>query len=198
MYKMYTNFKYNAVIVLIGIIINYIFTYIIFIAKIPFLFMDTVGTILTAVILGPIYGAIVGILSNLILSIFLSHSHLYFAIINALIGIIVGIIVRVFKFNIISVIVSGIVIGILSTIIGVPISIMISEGLTCGGLDNFINLLLDQGHDIKEAVFTASMLSNIIDKVISCIIVYIAVKKIKFFNKYPIMNKEDSDNNDDE
>ena len=67
--------------------------------KIPFLFMDSIGTVLSAVILGPVYGAIVGILTNVILSFSLSYSHLYFAIINAVIGLVVGFIAYKFGFN---------------------------------------------------------------------------------------------------
>ena len=37
--------------------------------------MDSTGTVLTAVILGPVYGAMVGIISNILIS-FLSDSHL--------------------------------------------------------------------------------------------------------------------------
>ncbi|WP_239649066.1 ECF transporter S component [Brachyspira hyodysenteriae] len=88
---MNNDLKYNILIAFIGIVINFALTFIVLMLKIPFLFLDSVGTILSAVLLGPIYGAIVGILTNLIISIFISYSHLNFAIVNALIGIIIGI-----------------------------------------------------------------------------------------------------------
>ena len=67
---MNNNLKYNIVVVFIGLVSNFAFTYIVLLFDIPFLFMDSIGTILSAVVLGPVYGAIVGILSNLILSFF--------------------------------------------------------------------------------------------------------------------------------
>lgn len=93
------NLKYNLLIVLISVIINFILAFIVLVLNVPFLFMDSTGTVLTAVILGPVYGAMVGIISNILIS-FLSDSHLYFSIINAFIGLIVGVIAKKFKFNI--------------------------------------------------------------------------------------------------
>ena len=181
---MNNNLKYNIVVVFIGLVSNFAFTYIVLLFDIPFLFMDSIGTILSAVVLGPVYGAIVGILSNLILSFFLSHQHLYFAIINALIGLIVGFSAYKFRFNIISALVIGIVIGIIATLIGTPISIVLSNGFTGGTVDSFINSLIEKGVNIVKASFIARVLANIIDKVLSCLIVYIAVNKIIFFQKY--------------
>ncbi|WP_297206661.1 ECF transporter S component [uncultured Brachyspira sp.] len=181
---MNNNLKYNIVVVFIGLVSNFAFTYIVLLFDIPFLFMDSIGTILSAVVLGPVYGAIVGILSNLILSFFLSHQHLYFAIINALIGLIVGFSAYKFRFNIISALVIGIVIGIIATLIGTPISIVLSNGFTGGTVDSFITSLIEKGVNIVKASFIARVLANIIDKVLSCLIVYIAVNKIIFFQKY--------------
>ena len=181
---MNNNLKYNIVVVFIGLVSNFAFTYIVLLFDIPFLFMDSIGTILSAVVLGPVYGAIVGILSNLILSFFLSHQHLYFAIINALIGLIVGFSAYKFRFNIISALVIGIVIGIIATLIGTPISIVLSNGFTGGTVDSFITSLIEKGVNIVKASFIARVLANIIDKVLSCLIVYISVNKIIFFQKY--------------
>ena len=178
------NNNLNIVVVFIGLVSNFAFTYIVLLFDIPFLFMDSIGTILSAVVLGPVYGAIVGILSNLILSFFLSHQHLYFAIINALIGLIVGFSAYKFRFNIISALVIGIVIGIIATLIGTPISIVLSNGFTGGTVDSFITSLIEKGVNIVKASFIARVLANIIDKVLSCLIVYIAVNKIIFFQKY--------------
>ena len=177
------NLKYNLLIVLISVIINFVLAFIVLVLNVPFLFMDSTGTVLTAVILGPVYGAMVGIISNILIS-FLSDSHLYFSIINAFIGLIVGLIAKKFKFNIISAIIVGLIIGIMSPIMGVPISIILTEGFSGGTIDNFVTSLMDKGINIIEASFIARMFSNIFDRVLSCIIVYILLKKVHFFNKY--------------
>lgn len=180
---MNNDLKYNLLIVLISIIINFILAFIVLFSNIPFLFMDSVGTILSAVILGPVYGAMVGIISNIMIS-FMSDSHLYFSIINAFIGLIVGLIAKKFKFNIISAIIVGLIIGVISPIMGAPISVILTEGFSGGTIDNFVTSLVDKGINIIEASFIARIFSNIFDKVLSSIIVYILLKKVHFFNKY--------------
>lgn len=189
---MNNDFKYNIFIVFISIIINFVLSLIVLSCKIPFLFLDSVGTILTAVILGPIYGAIVGILTNLILSLSISYSHLYFTIINALIGLIVGLISRKFKFNIYSAVIIGIIIGLISPIIGTPISIILTEGFSGGTIDSFIDAMIQSGVNIIEASFIMRVLANIFDKVLSCIIIYIAITKVTFLQRY--MNITNNDN----
>ncbi|MCZ9887453.1 ECF transporter S component [Brachyspira hyodysenteriae] len=193
---MNNDLKYNILIAFIGIVINFALTFIVLMLKIPFLFLDSVGTILSAVLLGPIYGAIVGILTNLIISIFISYSHLNFAIVNALIGIIIGIVAKKFKFGIITAIISGTIIGIISPLIGTPISIILSDGFTGTTIDSFIKLLNENGFGFFQASFMMRLLTNILDKVLSCLIVYIAIKKIILFQKNERIT--DLNTNDDE
>ncbi|AEM21342.1 hypothetical protein Bint_0713 [Brachyspira intermedia PWS/A] len=190
---MNNDLKYNILIVFISIVINFALTFIVLLLKIPFLFLDSVGTILSAVILGPIYGAIVGILTNLIISIFLSYSHLNFAIVNALIGIIIGIAAKKFQFGIITAIISGIIIGILSPLIGTPISIILSDGFTGTTIDSFIRLLNENGFGFFQASFLMRLLTNIIDKVLSCLVVYAAVRNIILFQKNESTNESNND-----
>lgn len=195
---MNNDLKYNILIVFISIVINFALTFIVLLFKIPFLFLDSVGTILSAVILGPIYGAIVGILTNLIISIFISYSHLNFAIVNALIGIIIGIIAKKFKFGVITAIISGIIIGIISPLIVTPISIILSDGFTGTTIDSFISLLNENGFGFFQASFLMRLLTNIIDKVLSCIIVYAAIRNIILFQKNEWINNLNTNENNNE
>ncbi|EKV57446.1 ECF transporter S component [Brachyspira hampsonii] len=194
---MNNDLKYNILIAFIAIVINFALTFIVLLFKIPFLFLDSVGTILSAVLLGPIYGAIVGILTNIIISLFINYSHLNFAVINALIGIIIGLIARKINFNIIPAIISGIIIGIISSLIGTPISVVLSDGFTGAKIDSFIKILNENGVDIFHASFIIRLLTNIFDKILSCIIVYIAIKKIILFQKNECINDSNNDRNDD-
>lgn len=99
---------------IIGILVNIIMGHLVIILKIPFLFMDSVGTILTAVTLGPIYSAVVGIATNFILSMTIDYVNLHFAIVNVVIGLTAGVIVRKHDFSKIKVsIISGIIFQLL-------------------------------------------------------------------------------------
>lgn len=62
--------------------------------KIPFLFLDTVGTIFTAAIFGPLWGILVGIVTNLVLGVTSGYTAIPFGLVNAVVGLVVGLLAR--------------------------------------------------------------------------------------------------------
>ncbi|MEI0446556.1 ECF transporter S component [Brachyspira intermedia] len=172
---------YDITIMIIGILVNIIVGHLVIILKIPFLFMDSVGTILTAVTLGPIYSAVVGIATNFILSMTIDYVNLHFAIVNVVIGLTAGVIVRKHDFSKIKVsIISGIIIGLISAIVSLPIVIIAAKGVTNKPIDNFIQLIQNSGKSFIISVTITTISSAIIDKLLSSIMVTFAIKHIPF------------------
>lgn len=172
---------YDITIMIIGILVNIIMGHLVIILKIPFLFMDSVGTILTAVTLGPIYSAVVGIATNFILSMTIDYVNLHFAIVNVVIGLTAGVIVRKHDFSKIKVsIISGIIIGLISAIVSLPIVIIAAKGVTNKPIDNFIQLIQNSGKSFIISVTIITISSAIIDKLLSSIMVTFAIKHIPF------------------
>ena len=173
--------RYDIIVFFIGIMVNIVFTYIVLIFKIPFLFMDSIGTILTAVVIGPIAGALVGIFTNIIFSFTIDYLNIHFAIVNAIIGLSAGFISKKYDFNIKTALVSGISIGIISGLISIPISILLANGVTSGTIDLFMQSLLSSGKSLIISAVILTLPSAVLDKLLSCILVSIAVKRICFF-----------------
>lgn len=183
------RFKYNILIFIIGIIINIAFTYIVLILKIPFLFMDSIGTILIAIIVGPTLSAIAGLITNIITSITIDYINLHFAIVNVLIGLIIGIIAKKYDFKILKIaIISGLIVGIISGLISTAISIALTNGLTTRNIDKYIQALINSGKSLIISTAIGTLPAAIIDKVVSCIMVSIAIKKILLFKINDIDN----------
>lgn len=175
---MVSRLKYNILIMFIGIAANFALTFLVLLLKIPFLFMDSIGTILTAVILGPIYGAFVGIIT----SITIDYINLHFAIVNVLIGLMAGLIAKKYDFTKISVsLISGIVIGIVSGVISSPISIVLANGVSTGTVDAYIKALINSGKSLAVSTTIGTLSAALIDKIVSSLLVTIAIKKIYFF-----------------
>lgn len=78
----------------LGIILNLALGTIVSTFQIPLLFLDTIGTILVAVVLGPFAGALTGGLTNVIQGILTNPRDIPFALVNIAIGIIVGMIAK--------------------------------------------------------------------------------------------------------
>lgn len=146
--------------------------------NIPLLFLDTFGTIMGAILLGPIYGAFIGGGTNIVLGIILGPINFPFALVNIALGLFVGFIAKKYKFNYITAIFTGIGLAILCPLIGTPISIAISGGLTGSGADLLIGLLRQSGESIFQSAFIARIASNIVDKPVSCILAVFLISKI--------------------
>lgn len=58
------------------------------------LYLDTLGTVLSAAILGPVPGIIVGALSNIITGLIYSVSDIPFCLVNMAVGLIVGLVAK--------------------------------------------------------------------------------------------------------
>lgn len=146
--------------------------------KIPFLFMDTMGTILVASILGPFFGGITGLITNIITSMVNNPVELPFAIVNMGIGIIVGLISKKFGFSIKIAVMTGILLAIMAPLIGTPIAVYVFGGLAGGTLDILTGWLVKSGQRIFTAAFIPRIASNLIDKTLSCVAVAVIVGKI--------------------
>lgn len=162
----------------IGVALNIILSFISSHLKIPFVFFDVVGTILTASIIGPLYGAITGFVTNLITSMLNNPAELPFAIVNIMIGIFVGIISKRFGFKIYIAIITGLILAVLAPLVGTPISIILYGGLAGGPMDIMTGFLVQSGQKIFTAAFIPRIIANIIDKPLSCIIVSIIIMRI--------------------
>lgn len=72
------------------------------------LYLDTLGTVLSAAILGPLPGIIVGALSNIITGLIYSVSDIPFCLVNMAVGLIVGLVAKKWKFGIVPAVITGI------------------------------------------------------------------------------------------
>jgi energy-coupling factor transport system substrate-specific component len=72
------------------IVVNIAFGMFVDMLNIPFLFLNTVGTILGAVVLGPFSVALIGGCTNLVLGIISGPINIPFTLVNIVLGVVVG------------------------------------------------------------------------------------------------------------
>lgn len=142
------------------------------------LYLDTLGTVLSAAIIGPVPGIIVGALSNIITGLMYSVSDIPFCLVNMAVGLIVGLVAKKFKFTIVSAIITGLVLSFVCPAIGTPIGIYVYGGLNGSASDVLVMSLVQAGKDIFQASFLRNVGSNLIDKVGTCIVGWALIKAI--------------------
>ena len=153
--------SYSLTFCAIGVALNIVLSFIASHLKIPFVFLDVMGTVLSGAVLGPLYGAITGFVTNLITSMINNPAELPYAIVNMMIGII-----------------TGLILAVAAPLVGTPITVILYGGLAGGTMDIMTGFLIQSGQKIFTSAFIPRIISNIIDKPLSCIIAYIIILRI--------------------
>ncbi len=147
-------------------------------------YLDTIGTIFTAVCFGPVYGVCVGALTNFLTAIISgSLGGMPFMLVNIAIGLVVGLIFRKFRLTLASAIITGIIIGIIAPVIGTPIGIVVYGGLTGTVSDIAVAVLKQSGMGIFAASFIPKLFNNLLDKTLSVLIVFFLIKALPAYMK---------------
>jgi PAS domain S-box-containing protein len=139
------------------------------------LYLDSVGTILIAALLGPLAGSLTGALSNLIWGLVFSQPAIMpFAITAAVIGWAAGVAVSLGAFNSLwRVLGSGALIGVLAALVSAPIAAYVFGGTTGVGTDQLTSYFRATGANVLQAVTVQGLLSDPLDKTISFLIAWL-------------------------
>lgn len=161
-----------------GVVINIALSFIVKSLNVPLLYLDTVGTIFMAVVFGPATGAITGGLTNLVNGVLIGPTEIPFALVNIAVAIVTGLIAKRFKFNFQTAIISGLILAVVAPLIGTPIAVFMFGGLTGGGSDLLFAWLRATGQTIFASAFIPRITGNIIDKIISCLLVAVLISRM--------------------
>ncbi len=156
------------------------------------IFLDTIGTILAAILAGPWVAAVAGILTNVVVGLITTPTYIPYAITNAAIGITAGILVYFgFYRHLWSAAVAGLILPLVGATISAPITVVVFGGATGTGSDAVTAFFLASGDKLVAAVFKAGFLVAIVDKLISSLIAYAVAKNIPaaYSAKFPAITR---------
>ncbi len=95
------------------------------------LWLDSVGTVFTAYVLGPVCGAVVGITVNVIYGILFSYTHMVYALVSAMVAVLVGVLSRKGGLeNLFRALSTSFFVTILSVVGSVPLNYLFFDGST--------------------------------------------------------------------
>lgn len=164
----------------IGVAINFVGGQLNDLLKLPF-YLDTIGTLLTAILAGPWVGAVTGILTNIVGGI-TNPINFAFIPVNLAVGLVAGLLARkdYFRFpvRIGRWALAVIIITLVSIIVAAPILVFAFGGLTGNGASLFVAALLASGSNIWTSVIGTNGIFNFVDRIISLIIVWLVIRVI--------------------
>lgn len=172
------NRTYALIFSSLAIALNIVLGTISSMLSIPLLFLDTIGTIFTAAVFGPLYGALTGGLTNLIQGVITNPKSIPFALVNIAIGLVVGIIANKWRFNYKTALFTGLILAVVAPLIGTPIATYVYGGITGDFNDVFFTWLVQSGQKVFTAAFIPRITSNIVDKIFSCLIVAFLIERM--------------------
>ena len=171
MKKVKWKFKTDArslAILFIGIAINLLGKALSNYIEMPF-WLDTIGTIYSAALLGPLAGLIVGALSNIVF-VYFSIVNIFYVIINILVGIMVGYFYPKSIKNTYQLVYTATILSFVTILCCTPLNILIYQGYT-GNIwgDALYELLETKGANLLLRASLGEAFIDFPDKVISVI-----------------------------
>ncbi len=146
--------------------------------KIP-LYLDSIGTILVAVLVGPFAGIITGSFANIMAAALGNPTMMFFIPVVMVIGAFTGYLADKgwFKRWYLCVI-GGILQGILAAVVSAPISSYLFGGTMMAGTDALVYFFRSMGNNILTSVFYQGLTSDPMDKTVSYLLVFFILKNL--------------------
>ncbi len=177
----------TLVLMPVAIAINIVIGQIVAVLKLP-VFLDSIGTVLVAIVAGPWAGAATGILSNVIWGLAVDPNALPWFPVAMMIGFVAGwlAIAGWFK-SWVKVAGSGVVLALTAAIVGTPIAVYLFGGITTSGSSFITAFLLQTGQDLVSAVLSTNFIVEPIDKIATCFLAYGIVKGLstRYLSRLP-------------
>jgi energy-coupling factor transport system substrate-specific component len=141
------------------------------------IFLDSIGTMLVALLAGPWAGALTGLLTNLIWGMISEPTAAAFAPVAMVIGLVAGLCARAGLFRTWwQAILSGVLVTLALSVVAIPIRVYLFGGVTGSGADFITAYLLATGRDLFSSVLVTVITSNLLDKVVTALLAWLIVK----------------------
>lgn len=182
---------YQVTIIALGIVLNVIGAFIALTLRLP-IYLDSIGTIFIACILGPRYAVLTGILGSLVSGMTFDIYSLFFMPVQITTGLISGI---MFKKDFLKggkIFVGVMAFSLPTSILSAIIAGFVFGGVTSSGSSYIVQILSTLGVNKAVGVFFTQVLTDYADKFIAVIIIKYAVSlvpqniisKLKFKKSY--------------
>ncbi len=174
----------------VAIVLNIVLGQVVSLLKLP-IFLDSIGTVLVALLAGPWAGALTGLLTNLIWGLISDPVAAAFAPVALIIGLVAGLCAKYGLFKQWwQAILSGVIITLALSVVAIPIRVYMFGGVTGSGADFITAYLLATGRDLFSAVIITVITDNLIDKVVTALLAWAIVKGLpkRFTARFPRVN----------
>lgn len=164
-------------LVAMAVCINVVGGQIALLLRLP-IYLDSIGTILTGALLGPVYGLLPNLLSGLILGFTTDVYSLYFAPVGMITGFAAGLVFLKGRPHGAAVIPAAAAVTIPGTLVSSGINAALFGGITSSGSTILVQLLAKTPLGLTASIFLVQILTDYLDRVISIVLVVCLVRAL--------------------
>lgn len=168
---------YQVSIIALGVVLNVVGAFIALILRLP-IYLDSIGTIFIACLLGPKYGVLTGILGSFVSGITFDIYSLFIIPVQISTGLISGIMFKKGYLNGYKIFLGVMAFAIPTSILSAIIVSIVFQGVTSSGSSYIVQILSTFGISKFVGVFLTQVLTDYIDKFIAVLIVKYVISLI--------------------
>lgn len=161
--------------VALGIVLNIVGAFIALNLRLP-VYLDSIGTVLSGALLGPVYGVTTGVLGSFISGITFDIYSLYYAPVQILTGLMAGLIFQTKWLKGWRLPFGGLVVSLPTSIASAMITAFLFGGITSSGSSYLVVLMSNLGMNLTLSCFLVQVLTDYADKLIAIILVTAVLK----------------------
>ena len=157
-------------VVALAIVLNVIGGQIALMLHLP-IYLDSIGTIMIAMLYGPVYGMLPPLLYGLVMGFTLDIYSLYFMPVGLMLGLVTGLVSKYFSLQKWRMIPGAMLITIPGTIVSSVITAVLFGGITSSGSTVIVQILNKAGLGLTASVFIVQILTDYLDRLLSLVVV---------------------------
>ena len=157
-------------VIALAIVLNVIGGQIALLFHLP-IYLDSMGTIMIAMLYGPVYGMLPPLLYGLVMGFTLDIYSLYFMPVGLMLGLMTGLVSKYFPLKKWRMIPRAMLITIPGTIVSAVITAVLFGGITSSGSTVIVQVLNKAGLGLTASVFIVQILTDYLDRLLSLVVV---------------------------
>ena len=161
--------------VALGIVLNIVGAFIALNLRLP-VYLDSIGTVLSGALLGPVYGVATGVLGSFISGITFDIYSLYYAPVQILTGLMAGWMFRTKWLRGYRLPIGGLALSLPTSIASAAITAFLFGGITSSGSSDLVVLMSKLGMNLTLSCFLVQVLTDYADKLIAVLLVAAVLK----------------------
>lgn len=166
---------HKITLIALAIVINIVGSYIALVLHLP-IYLDSMGTIMTAILLGPFYGLFPGVLSALITGMTSDIYALYYMPVGIVLGVMTGFVFQKNKSN--KLFIKAFCISIPASLISACITANLFGGITSSGSTMLVQLLAKTPLGLTLSCLIVQFFTDYFDRLLSLWLVFSVIKKL--------------------